>query len=149
MTLLIYLLFLSGAANVLYDFPYNENIVTPPTPDAPYVISNSQSTKSNLAESTRWIKIPYIQWLALDIGIVWIYAITALHWPIWNYYYSSRNGHGSDQKTLLELMLPHQDVAYFTTSDKRKGGKKWYIFVFLGLSASTIFDVYTYEWWST
>ena len=123
MTLLIYLLFLSVAANVLYIFPY------------------SQAT-SNLTYIASAIAIQYLKWLALDTGMVWILAITALHWPIWSDYYSSSNGQKPDQNTLHELMLPHQDVAYFTMSNKTKGGKKWYIFIFLGLSASVIFSVH-------
>lgn len=124
MTLLIYLLFLNIAADVLYVFPYSQNTF-------------------DLTESARAIAIPYIEWLALDIGMVWIFAIAALHWPIRKQYYSSRSGPGSGQNNLIELMLPHQDIAYFATSDKTKGGKKWYIFVFLGLSLSVLFDVHT------
>ena len=125
MILLIYLLFLNIAADILYEFPY------------------TQGTRS-LTQTARGIAIPYIQWLALDIGVVWVFAIAALHWPIWQYYYSSSNGHGPDQNTLIELMLPHQDIACFATSNKTKGGGKWYILVFLGLSISVIFDLYTY-----
>ena len=124
MTLLIHLLFLGIAADVLYEFPYRLN------------------TES--LQEISVIAISYIQWLALDIGIVWIFAIAALHWPILNHYYSSSNGHRADQKTLIELMLPHQDVAYFITSDKTNGGGKWYILVFLGLLVSILFDVHTY-----
>ena len=126
MTLLIYLIFLNIAADVLYIFPYSQNTLY-------------------LTQGVLIIVVPYLQWLALDIGIVWIYAIAALHWPIWKYYYSSSNGHRSDHQTLLELMLPHQDIAYFTTSNKKTGGKKWYILVFLGLSTSIIFDIYLYD----
>ena len=125
MTLLIYLLFLNIAIDLLYSFPYKQNALL-------------------LELSAREVAIPYQKLLALDIAIVWVFAIAALHWPIWNYYYSSSNGHGPDRKTLLELMLTHQDIAYFTTSKKTKGGRKWYIFVFLGLSASIIFDLYLY-----
>ena len=125
MTLLIYLLFLNIAADVLYFFPYKQNTIL------------------LLPVSASGVTIPYLEWLALDIAIVWVFAIAALHWPIWNYYCSSSNGHGPDRKTLLELMLPHQDIAYFTTPDKTKGGRKWYIFVSLGLAISMVFDVHT------
>ena len=125
MTLLIYLMFLNTAADVLYTFPYSQNTI-------------------DLTESAYAIMIPYLQWLALDIGIVWIFAIAALHWPIWNYYYSSSDGHGPDPRTLIELMLPHQDIAYFTTPNKTKGGKKWYILVSLGLAISIVFDVHMF-----
>ena len=118
-------MFLNIAADVLYTFPYGQNTI-------------------DLAENSYAIMIPYLQWLALDIGIVWIFAIAALHWPIWSYYYSSSDGHGPDQKTLIELMLPHQDVAYSTIPNKTKGGKKWYILVFLGLAISIVFDVHTW-----
>ena len=127
MTLLIYLLFLNIAADVLYIFPYSQ-------------------VTSIITQSAITIAILYLRWLAFDIAIVWVVAIAALHWPIWNYYYSSSNGHGPDRKTSLELMLPHQDIAYFTTSKKTKGGRKWYIVVSLGLSVSIVFDVYLYRW---
>ena len=128
MTLLIYLLFLNIAADVLYAFPYGLNTLY-------------------LTEGARLIAIRYLEWLGLDIGAVWIFAIAALHWPIWKYYFSSSNGHVPDQKTLTELMLPHQDIAYFTTPNKTtKGGGKWYILVFLGLSASTVHDVLLLEY---
>ena len=133
MTLLIYLIFLNIAADALYDFPYSQN-------EFPY----SQDTNS-LAQSASVIAIPYIQWLALDIAIVWVFVMVALHWPIWGYYRSSSNGHRPDQKSLIELMLPHQDIACFATSNKTKGSGKWYILVFLGLSTSVIFDVHTYH----
>ena len=123
MTLLIYLMFLNIAADVLYSFPYNQGT-------------------SSVTVAARGIAKYYLQWLSLDIGIVWIFAVAALHWPIWKYYYSHSNRHGSGQKTLLELMLPHEDIAYFTTPNKTTGGKKWYILVFLGLSASTVFNVH-------
>ena len=124
MTLLIYLLFLNIAANVLYTFPY------------------SQNTRL-LTMSANAIAIDYLRWLSIDIAVIWIFAIAALHWPVWKYYFSSSNGHGPDQKTLIELMLPHQEIVYFTTSKKTKGGKKWYILVFLGLSTSVIFSLFS------
>ena len=123
MTLLIYLLFLCVAVDVLYLFPYRQ-------------------TTSYLTQGAGVIAIHYLKWLALDIGVVWIFTTAALHWPIWNYYYSSSHGHGPDQKALIELMLPHQDIALFTTSNKTNGGWKWPIFVVLGLASSVIFDLY-------
>ena len=120
MTLVIYLLFLSIAAIVLYIFPYSYGTI-------------------DLLLNPYHITF-YLQLLALEIAIVWVLAIAALHWPIWNYYRSSSNVHGPDQKTLLELMLPHQDIAYFTTSNKTTGGKKWYILIFLGLSTSIVLE---------
>ena len=126
MTLLVYLLFLNIAANVLYTFAYWRSTI-------------------DLTQGASLIAIRYLKWLGLDIGAVWIIAIAALHWPIWNYYYSPSNGHRSDHKTLLELMLPHKDIAYFTTSNKTTGGKKWYILVFSGLSASVLYDVHIHR----
>lgn len=126
MTLLIYLLFLNIAADVLALFPYGQNT-------------------NFITQSASVIAIRYLEWLAIDIGVVWIFAIAALHWPIWNHYYSSSNGNRANQNTLIELMLPHQDMAYFTSSRKTKGGKEWYIFVFLGLSTSVIFDIHLFR----
>ena len=122
MTLLIYLLFLSLAADVLYKFPYLQ-------------------ITENLANNASGMVIFYIALFALDIGIVWIFAIAALHWPIWNYYHSSSNRKRPDQKTLTKLMLPHQDVAFFNTSSKTKGGKKWITFLIIGLSMNIVFSV--------
>ena len=122
MTLLIYLLFLIVAAVVLFMFPYNQ--------------STQMLTLDFATEAA-----VYLSWLAVDIGVVWLFAIAALHWPIWKYY-RSLHRHTLDQKTLMELMLPHHNIAYFTTSTKAKESRKWWFLVFLCLLPSFPFSYF-------
>ena len=128
MTLLIYLLFLNVAGVVLYVFPYRQ--------------STAYLTVAINIEAT-----VFLSWLAVDIGVVWLFAVAALHWPIWKYY-RSRHRHRPDQ-TLIGLMLPHHNIAYFTTSKRAKKSRKGWFPVFLCLLPSfgfSFFAIYSSDW---
>ena len=129
MILLIYLLFLKVAAVVLYVFPYS--------PDAFDLGSESSILTVNAPSEA----IIYLSWLAVDIGVVSLFAIAALHWPIWKCYLS-RDGHGNHQKTLIEFMLPHGNID-FTISEKANRSTVWWFFVFLCLLPSVPFSYFS------
>ena len=122
-SLLIYLLFLKVAAVALYVFAYNQNSV--------YLTVNAPSEA-----------IIYLSWLAVDIGAVCLFAMVALHWPIWDYY-RSRGGNRPDEETLRKLMLRHQNIASSTTSDKANRSTKWWILLFLCLLPSVVFSYFS------
>ena len=105
------LLFLNLAAVVLYEFPYSQS--------SPFLALTSSAEVST-----------YLKWLTIGIGVVRSFAITALYWLLCNYYFYSSDGHRSGQETLVELMLPHQNIAYSTTSHMAKGIFKWWFLFF-------------------
>lgn len=128
LVLLLYLLLLNLGLDILFHFPW---------------YSGSKYGLSKYAGSTLR---PYIKWLGLDCGIAWFFIIIALHWPILDEYAFSRGGQTFGKQILLDLMLPNQHIDYFRYPDNTGGSKMWWMLVFIGVSASILFDFSTWNW---
>ena len=120
MVLTIYLLSLAVAGDVLYSFPFRQNTSDP-------------------VVGAALILLKYTQWFALNVGIVFLVAIFALQWPVWEPRRFSREATDAD---LHKLMFPTQETGSHGSVSFNKGSKVWTIVAFAGVLISVIYDVY-------
>ena len=121
MTLMIYLLSLVVAGVVLYIFPF------------------LQFTSALYSEATLLMEL-FAQWFALNIGIVWLFAIIALQWPVCNPRIVFRKGERLTSDDLLGLMLPNQKLDIYRSVNFCKGSKGWTILAWVGVIVSITYE---------
>ena len=122
MTLMIYLLSLAVAGDLLYPFSFMQG-----TARIQFLVIG--------------VCYEYSQWFALNVVIVWLFAIIALQWPVCKRRMFSRKGGRLTSDDLLGLMLPNQKLDIYRSVTFYKGSKGWTILAWMGVLVSVTWIV--------
>ena len=83
----------------------------------------------------------YPPWFALNFVIVWLFAIIALQWPVYNQRVFSRQSERLTSSDLLGLMPPYQNLDVHRSVNFYKGSKVWTILECMGALVSITHDI--------